>query len=207
MFLFFLVDSVRGDLYKPNRKLFHIDGSFNLGTTSYNGKAHLESDNDHTRIELRRLIKLGKSSSQSGYDFVYERKNDRGSTQNNYNIVSHLSLRRPDHEESVKVFNLRTDFTRAHDLSNATLESALDFVILTRNPPIPERIEVDYMRQSVRTNNQGKRLISPKANLKIQIKTKSNVFNFLLNHRHRRSSRASKKGLILFEYCFSFLLI
>jgi len=137
---------------------------------------------------------LGKSSSQNGYDFVYERKNNKGNTQNNYNIASHLSLRTPVNNEPIKVFDLKTDFTRTTDLSNATLHSSFDFFILTRNPPVQEKIELDYVRRSLKTNNQANRLISPEANLKIQIKTKSNVFNFLLDHRHRKSSAASKKG-------------
>jgi hypothetical protein len=175
--------------------LIHIDSSFVLGDTNYNGKVHYECNDDHTRIELRRLIKLGRSSGQAGYDFVYERKNNRESTQNNYNIISHFSLRTPARDEPVKIFDFKTDFTRTNDLSNATLQSTLDFVLLTRNPPVSEKIELDYIRRSIRTNSQAKRLISPEANLKVQVKTKSNVFNFLIDHRHRRSSEASKKGL------------
>ncbi|CAF1498906.1 unnamed protein product [Rotaria sp. Silwood1] len=186
----------RGDLYKPDSKLFHITGSFNLGDTMYNGKAHLESDNAHTRIELRRLFKYGKTPMQSGYDFVYERKNNRGDTQNNYNIGSHLSLRMPTRDEPMKVFDFKTDFTQANDLSSATIQSSLDLLLMTRNPPVQERIEFDYVRKSVRKNNQARRLISPEGNLKIQVKTKSNVFNFLLDHQHRRSVEASKKGPI-----------
>ncbi len=105
-------------------------------------------------------------------------------------------MRTPGRNESARVFDLKSDFTRTNDLSNATLHSSLEFVILTRNPPVQERIELDYIRRSVRTNNQAKRLISPEANLKVQVTTKSNVFNFLLDHRHRKSSEASKKGLI-----------
>jgi len=153
---------------------------------------------------------LGKSSSQNGYDFVYERNNNKGNKQNNYIIASHLSLRTPARDEPMKIFDLKTDFTRTIDLSNATLHSSLDLFILTRNPPVHEKIEVDYVRQSVRTNNQAKRLISPEANFKIQVKTKSNVFNFLLDHRHRRSLEPSKKGFIhrviagFFKACFCF---
>ncbi len=193
---FFCAQLDHGDLYKPDSKLFHIDGSFNLGDTTYNGKAHLEKTNDLTRIELRRLIKLGKSATPNGYDFVYERKNNRGSTQNSYNIASHLSVRTPLRDEPMKLIDFKTDFARTTDLSNATLNSQLNFVILTRNPPVLEKIELDYVRRSIRTNNQAKRLISPEANLKIQVKTGSNVFNFLLDHRHRRSAEASKKGWI-----------
>jgi hypothetical protein len=141
-------------------------------------------------------MKLGKSSSLNGYEFLYERKKNKGLTQNSTNIVSHLSLRTPGRDEASKVFDFKTDFIRAHDLSNATLRSTLDFLILTRNPPVSERIELDYLRRSSRTPNLARQLISPEANLKIQVKTKSNVFNFLLDHRHRRSSEASKKGSI-----------
>ncbi len=139
---------------------------------------------------------MGKGSSQNGYDFVYERKNNKGNNQNNYHITSHLSLRTPVRDEPLKVFDFKTDFTRTKDLANATLHSLVDFVILTRNPPVQETLELDYIRKSVRTNTQTRRLISPEANLKIQVKTKSNVFNFLLDHKHRKSSEASKKGLI-----------
>ena len=76
-----------------------------------------------------------------------------------------------------------------------TLSSALDFLIMTRTPPVQEKFELDYVRRSVKTMNQARRLVSPEANLKIQVKSKSNVFNFLLDHRHRRSSEASKKGM------------
>jgi hypothetical protein len=139
---------------------------------------------------------MGKGSAQNGYDFVYERKSNKENNQDNSNIASHLSLRTPVRDEPIKVFDFKTDFTRTKDLSNATLHSSLDFLILTRNPPVQEKVELDYIRRSVRTANQAKRLISPEANLKIQVKTKSNIFNFLLDHRHRKSSEASKKGLI-----------
>ncbi len=137
---------------------------------------------------------MGKSASLNGYDFIYERKNNRGSTQNTYNIASHLSVRTPLRDEPMKLFDFKTDFARTNDLSNATLHSLVNFVILTRNPPVSEKIELDYVRRSVRTSNQAKNLISPEANLKIQVKTGSNIFNFLLDHRHRRSAEASKKG-------------
>ncbi len=83
-------------------------------------------------------------------------------------------------------------------------------MILTRSPPVSEKIEFDYLRRSVRTTNLARRLISPEANLKIQIKTKSNVFNFLIDHRHRRSSEASKKGFInqrKYKFLFLFFLL
>lgn len=182
-------------MYKPDSQLFHLAGSFNLGETDYNGKVHLERNNDLTRIELRRAMKLGKGAPASGYDFVYERKNSKGSVQNTYTIASHLAFRTPARDEPMKVLNFQTKFARATDLSNASLQSSLDFVILTRNPPVPERIELDYLRESVRTSSQAKRLISPEAHLKVQVKTKSNVFNFLIDHRHRKSAEASKKGL------------
>ena len=181
-------------MYQPDKQLIHVNSGFVLGDTSYNGKAHIERHADHTRIELRRVMKLSKSSPQTGYDFVYERKNNKGSTQNNYNIASHFALRTPAREEPMKLFDMKTDFIRTNDLSNATVHSTLDFVLLTRNPPVQERIEFDYVRRSVKPNSQAKRLISPEAHLKVQVNTKSNVFNFLLNHRHRKSSEASKKG-------------
>ncbi|CAF5143039.1 unnamed protein product, partial [Rotaria socialis] len=77
--------------------------------------------------------------------------------------------------------------------SSATLQSSLDFIIMTRSPPVPERLELDYVRKSTRANSQANRLISPEGSLKIQVKTKSNVFNFLLDHKHRRSADAAKK--------------
>ncbi|CAF0741101.1 unnamed protein product [Adineta steineri] len=185
-----------GDLYQPNNRLVHIDAGFVLGDLNYNGKVHLERSADQTRIELRRSMKLGKNLPQNGYDFIYERKHTNDKTKNDSNIVSHLSLRTPQRDEPVKVFDFKSDFTRTTDLSNATLHSSLDFVLLTRNPPVQERIEVDYIRQSRKPSSQAKRLISPEANLKVQVKTKSNIFNFLLDHHHRKSSEASKKGPI-----------
>ena len=185
---------VRGDLYKPDEKLFHVDGSFDLGDTSYSGKVHLERDDAHTRVELRRLIKLGKSAAQTGYDFVYERKNTKANTENNYNIVSHLSLRSPARDDPVKVYDFKADFARSEDQSKATLQSTLDLLLLNRNPPVQEKVEIDYSRRSVKTANQAKRLLSPEAQLKLQVKTKSNFFNALIDHKHQRSSEASKKG-------------
>ena len=187
---------VQGDLYKPDSKLVHIGGSFNLGDTTYNGKAHLERSDVLTRVELHRSVKIGRSASPSGHDFLYERKKTKGSTQNTTHIQSHLSIRSPAQTDPVKVFDMKTDFVRSHCLSNATLNSAVDFLIMTRSPPVQETIKLDYVRRSYRTSSQARRLVSPEANLKIQLTTKSNVFNFLLDHKHRRSSEASKKGLI-----------
>jgi len=141
-------------------------------------------------------MKLNKNSPGSGYAFFYERKIGQESTQNNQKIVSHFALQTPMSPQPMKIFDLKTDFIRTNDLSNATLHSKVDFVILTRTPPVSETIEVDYVRRSVRTANQAGRLISPEGNLKVQLKTKSGVFNFLLDHQHRRSLNASKKGLI-----------
>ena len=190
---------VRGDLYKPDAKIFHVDGSFDLGETSYSGKAHVERDDAHTRVELRRLIKLGKSGPQTGYDFVYERKNSKANAENKYDIVSHLSLRAPGRDEPVKVFDFKTDFARSQDQSNATLHSTLEFTLMTRQPPIQEKVELDYVRRSVKTVSQAKRLLSPQAQLKVQVKTKSNFFNALIEHKHLRSSEASKKGSLRFS--------
>ncbi|CAF5205318.1 unnamed protein product, partial [Rotaria magnacalcarata] len=181
----------RGDLYKPNSKKLHINGDFNLGETSYNGKLSFERDDNHTRIELQRLFKLSQGSSAAGYEFFYERKTNKEATQNNCNIASHVSLRTPASDVSMKLVNLKTDFTRTIDLSNVTLQSSLDYLLVTRNPPVQETIEIDYTRRLVRATNQGKRLASPETNLKVQVKTKSNVFNFLLDHRHRKSSESS----------------
>ena len=205
IFLFFFVRQlVHGDLYKPNYKLLHIDGSFSLGDTTYSGKAHAERDDDHTLIEIHRSMKLSKSSSPSGYDFFYERKNNKQANQNNYDIVSHLTSRKPTSDQPMKIFNLQADFTRAHDLTNATLDGSFDFVILTRDPPVAERIQVDYVRQSVRKCNEARCLIPPEANLKLQIKTKTDVFNFRLDHRHRANSDASRKGLDMLNEVFHF---
>ena len=187
---------VRGDIYKPNSKLIHIGGNFDLGDTTYSGKAHLERSDEQTRIELHRSMKLSKTGSLNGYEFLYERKKTRGTTQNTTNIASHITLRTPGRDVATKALDFKAAFTRTNDLANATLDSSLDFLILTRNPPVAERIELDYARRSVRTNNLARRLVSPEANLKLQVKTKSGVFNFLVDHRHRRSSEASKKGLI-----------
>ncbi len=176
--------------------MIHVGGNFNLGDTTYSGKAHLEQSEDHTRIELHRSMKLSKTGSLNGYEFLYERKKTRAATQNSTNIASHFSLRTPGRDDATKAFDFKADFTRTSDLANATLRSSLDFLILTRNPPVSERIELDYVRRSVRTSNLARRLVSPEANLKFEVKTKSNVFNFLVDHRHRRSAEASKKGLI-----------
>ena len=166
----------------------------------YNGKVHLERSDERTLIELRRLIKMNGGSKQIGHDFVYERKNYRRSTENNYNIISHLSFRTPERDQPVQIFNLKTDFTRAHDLSQAKLESTLDVLLVTRDPPVHERIQVDYARESTRKNNEVQRLISPEAKLKLQIKTKSNVFNFLLDHQHKKDLSKLQKGLILIYF-------
>ncbi|CAF0806671.1 unnamed protein product [Adineta ricciae] len=184
----------RGDLYRPESKLLHIDGNFNLGDVTYSGKAHLEQNSARTRIELNRAMKLSRGASSNGYEFLYERRNNLGATENSYNIISHLSLQTPVRPQPVKFYDFKANFDQATDLTNASLRSSLDFLIVTRNPPVDERIELDYHRRSVRTSNQGRRLISPEANLKVQIKTKSNVFGVLLDHRHRRSAEASKKG-------------
>ncbi|UJR15532.1 hypothetical protein I4U23_002471 [Adineta vaga] len=184
----------RGDIYKPESQLLHIDGNMNLGDLSYSGKAHVERNDARTRIELNRSMKLNRGASSNGYDFFYERRNNRGANENSYNIVSHMSLKTPARTEATKVFDFKTDFARTTDLANASLHSSLAFLILTRSPPVDEKIELDYVRRSIRSTNQARRLISPEANLKIQVKTKSNVFGFLIDHRHRRSAEASKKG-------------
>ena len=189
-------------MYKPNRKLVHINGSFNLADVSYNGKVHLETDEYHTRVELHRLTKLSKPASQHGHDFLYERKNGKRANEHSYNIKSHLSLRTPMRDEPVKVFDFKTDFVRSNDQSNATLNSKLDLLLMTRNPPLQESIELDYVRRSAKTSSQARRLVSPEAHLKLQLKSKSNILNVLIDHRHRRSSEASKKGKTTYKYFF-----
>ncbi|CAF3297986.1 unnamed protein product [Rotaria sp. Silwood2] len=52
--------------------------NFHLNNITYSDKAHLERNDDHIRIELHCLMILDKSSSQTGYDSVYERKNNKG---------------------------------------------------------------------------------------------------------------------------------
>lgn len=168
---------------------------------SYNGKANFERDADHTRIELSRAVKLNKNTPQAGYEFLFERKSTMDGSQKSSDIASHLSVRTPLRDEPMKVLNLKSTFVRKNDLSNAELHSALDFVLMSRNPPVSEKIELDYVRQSVRTKTDSSRLLSPEASLKIQVKTKSNIFNFLLDHRHRRSAEPSKKGIIYLLIC------
>lgn len=101
-------------------------------------------------------------------------------------------------DQPIKLYDFKTDFTRKTDLSRATLQSSLDFLIMTRSPPVLERIELDYVRQSSKTPSQAKSLISPDGSLKIQVKTKSNVFGFLLDHRHKQSGEAAKKGQFIY---------
>lgn len=185
---------VRGDIYKPDSQLIHVGGSFNLGGTTYSGKAHFERSDEKTRIEFNRAMKTASNPALNGYEFLYERKKTRSGTHNTTDIDAHLTVQAPGRGES-KIAELKANFARSNDLANATLRSSLDFLILTRNPPVPERIELDYIRRSIRTSNQAQRLVSPAANLKIQVKTKSNVFDFLVDHSHRRSSEASRKGL------------
>jgi len=177
-----------GDLYKPDSKLVHIDGNFNLGDTSYNGKAHVEFSDKESKIELHRSMKLGRSGATNGYEFLYKRTKRVEATQNKTSINAHITT------QAVKLANLKAEFVRANDLSNAELTSTLDFLILTRNPPVSEQISLDYSRESVRTASQARRLVSPQANLKVQLKTKSNVFNFLLDHKHKRNTEPAQKG-------------
>ncbi|CAF4193854.1 unnamed protein product, partial [Rotaria magnacalcarata] len=102
-----------GDLYKPEKKLFHLDGGFNLGEVMYNGKVHLERGDAQTRIELQRTLKFGKSAAQSGYSFLYERKTKQVDNQKNCNVGSHFSLRTPTSDQATKLFDFKADFTRA----------------------------------------------------------------------------------------------
>ncbi|CAF1019777.1 unnamed protein product [Rotaria sordida] len=133
---FLILYLVRGNFYKSNGKVFHNNGNYHLGDTTYSGKEYLERNDNHTCIELRCSMILVKSSSQIGYDFVCERKNNKGNDQNNYNIISHLTLRILIHYEPLKLFDMKKDFTRTRDLANATLHSSLHFLILTYNLPI-----------------------------------------------------------------------
>lgn len=190
-------DLVHGDLYKPDRQLFHIDGGFDLGDTSYSGSAHLERDSSKTVIKLKRLIHLGKSGAKTGYDFSYERKPDATGQA----INAHLTLQSPAVKDPVEVFRLTSDFDRKKDHSDATLTAKLAFLMITRSPPVREEIDLTYSRRSVKPANQAKRLLSPEAQLKLEVKTKSNVFKALIDHSHRRSSEASPKGSFSF---FSF---
>lgn len=183
-----------GDLYKPDSKLVHIDGNFNLGDTTYGGKAHVEFSEKFSKIELHRSLKLGKSGSTNGYDLLYQRKKTTDATQNKTDITAHLSMQVPNRDQPTKLVNLKADFTRANDLANAKLNGALDFLILTRNPPVQEQISLSYERESFRAASQARRLVSPSANLKLQLTTKSNFFNFLLDHKHKRSSESAPKG-------------
>ena len=190
-----LIFLVRGDLYKPNQQLFHLTGAFDLGTTSYEGKVHLERSEAQTTIELRRSLRLGPGVSPIGYDFVYQRKNAKTADDKSSNIDAQLSLRTPARAEPTKVLQLNADFRGANDGSEVALQSSLDFLIMTREPPVQERVEVEYVRSSIRTPNQAKRLISPQGKLTLRLGTKSGLINLLIDHRHRRSSEPSKKGL------------
>lgn len=200
MFIFLIYKIVRGDLYKPDSKSIHVNGGFNLGDIAYHGRLLFERDNDRTRIELQRAIKFTKTSSTNAHEFFYEHKHTKETNQNSYNIITHLSLRTPTNDDPMKLFNLKADFARSMDASNITLQSSVDYTLLLRNPPVQERIELDYIKRRVQTSTTTRRLTSPENNLKLQIKTKSNVFNFLLDHRHRQSTEASKKGLIEFRF-------
>lgn len=179
-----------GDIYKPNRQYFFIDGGFDLGDTSYTGLAHLEREDDKTVIKLKREMVLGKGGAKSGYSFVYERKPDA----NGQSIESYLSLQSPASSNPVKMFRLNSDFARKPDMSEATFNAELGFLIMTRTPPVDEQINIKYVRRSVKPASQSKRLISPQAELNVEVTTKSEIFKAVLNHRHLRSIEASKKG-------------
>jgi len=93
-----------------------------------------------------------------------------------------LLLKLEDKKEKIPKFQWFNIIGHLHsnDLSNATISSSLDFLILTRQPPVHERIEFDYARKSVRTNSASKRLLSPEANFVFEIKTKSNQIGLYL---------------------------
>lgn len=188
---------VQGDLYKPDSQLLHLSGGFNLGDTNYNGKLHFERNDTSTRIELRRLLNLGRSSSPSGYEFVFETKNNRGTTQNTTIVSSHLSVR-SGRQESSKVYNLQTTVVQANDSTNGSslsLQGTLDCELSIRNSRIPETIELNYLHQTMSSQDETRRYTPSGARLKIEIKTKSNVLDLLIHHRHRQSAEPSKKGL------------
>jgi hypothetical protein len=88
---------------------------------------------------------FGKSSSQTGYDFACECKNNTGNIGNNYNIVLHLTLQTLNRDEPLKLFDMKKILLEHMILANATLHSSLDFLILTRNLPVRDGIELDYM--------------------------------------------------------------
>ncbi|CAF2957319.1 unnamed protein product [Rotaria sp. Silwood2] len=148
------IQVIRRNFYKPNEKLFHINENFHLGDTTYSSKEYLERNDNHTHIELHYSMTLG-------YDFVYERKNNKENVQNNYNILSHLTL--------------------LTSTPNATVHSLLDLLILARSSPIQERIELEYIQRSFKIAHQTRQLISPEANLKIQVKSKLDASNFLID--------------------------
>ncbi|CAF4933787.1 unnamed protein product, partial [Rotaria sp. Silwood2] len=147
----FLLYLVRRNFYKSNEKLFHINENFHLGDTTYSSKGYLERNDNHTHIELHYSMTLG-------YDFVYERKNNKGNVQNNYNILSHLTLLTSARDEPLKLFDMKKDFTCTCDLANATVHSLLDLLILARNSPIQERIELEYIQRSFKIAHQTRQL-------------------------------------------------
>ena len=64
-------------------------------------------------------MKLGKTALPNGYEFFYERKNNKGADRNAYNIAAHTTIRTPVRAEPIKLFDFKADFARTTDLSNA----------------------------------------------------------------------------------------
>ncbi|CAF0993491.1 unnamed protein product, partial [Didymodactylos carnosus] len=186
-----------GDFYKTNSKLFHLSGGFNLPDISYDGKVHLQNDSSTTKIELKRTVKL-KTGKISGYDFVYSRKKPKqGEAQREHDIQSHLTIRSPQSDQPVKVYDFDCQIKRALDHRNFIIHSTLDLDLVTRQPSVQEHIEFDYVRRSVRPSSQDRRLVSPQADLKVELKTKSQVLGLLLDHHHKKSDQPAKKGDIM----------
>ncbi|CAF0906246.1 unnamed protein product [Didymodactylos carnosus] len=174
-----------GDFYKPDSKLFHLSGGFNLPDISYEGKFHIQNNTNFTRIELKRTIKFKKTDgSVSGYDFVYNRRKPKqDKIQREHDIQSHLSWRLPQNEHPVKVYDLNCNIKRTLDNQNFTINSALEFTLLTRQPLITEQIEFDYVRRL--SSSQNQHLVSPQADLKVKLKTKSKTLGFVIDHHHK----------------------
>ncbi|CAF4584189.1 unnamed protein product, partial [Rotaria socialis] len=94
-------------------------------------------------------------------NFLYERKTNKETTQNNCNIASHISLRTSASDVSMKLFNLKTDFTRTIDLSNVTLQSSLDYLLVTRNPPYTNFFLDHRHRKSLESSKKGPAMLPP----------------------------------------------
>ncbi|CAF4628962.1 unnamed protein product [Rotaria socialis] len=94
-------------------------------------------------------------------NFLYERKTNKQTTQNNCNIASHISLRTSASDVSMKLFNFKTDFTRTIDSSNVTLQSSLDYLLVTRNPPYTNFFLDHRHRKSSESSKKGPAMLPP----------------------------------------------